>query len=420
MQQLPMYQRMGKQAYKADLSNTLKLMEITHHPHENFLTIHIGGTNGKGSVSHMLASILQEAGYKTGLFTSPHLKDFRERIKVNGQLIDKNYVKKFFNTYLDSIKVIQPSFFEISVALAFSYFKDKNVDVAVIEVGLGGRLDSTNVIHPIMSIITHVDYDHIDLLGNTLEKIATEKAGIIKSKTPVLIGRKQEEVSHVWENKSRELDAPLFYAPDFIKKFERRPENALTELTNIFVKTENNTYKIISPLTGWYQHENIQTCVIAAEILSNFSTLRIEKKHIELGIQHVIGNTNLMGRWFIRKNKVPIIFDVAHNEEGLRETSRMLQSLQNRSLHIVLGMVEDKDHRNILKHLPRDATYYFCSPSVPRKLEAPILAEIASQIGLKGKPYTSVRKALSAAIRKAQKNDVIFVGGSTFTVAEAI
>ncbi|MCX7697720.1 MAG: bifunctional folylpolyglutamate synthase/dihydrofolate synthase [Bacteroidales bacterium] len=420
MEQLPMYQRVGKVAYKADLTNTIKLMELTKFPFKNFSTIHVGGTNGKGSVSHLLASILQEAGYKTGLFTSPHLKDFRERIKVNGQLIEKNYIKKFFNTYYENFLEIKPSFFEISVALAFSYFRDKKVDVAVIEVGLGGRLDSTNVIHPIMSIITHIAYDHMDLLGDTLEKIAIEKAGIIKPKTPILIGRKQDEISHVFETKAKETEAPLYYASNYIKKFDRRPENALVEKTNIFVETHKNIYLTTSPLTGWYQKENIQTAIVAAEMIPQFSTLRIEKKHIESGINKVIQNTHFMGRWFIRKNKVPIIFDVAHNEEGIKEITCMLKSLQRRSLHIVLGMVNDKDHFNMLKHFPSDAIYYFCSPSVPRALEVDRLIQIASQFDLKGKAYSSVCRALSAAIRKAQKNDVIFVGGSTFTVAEAI
>ena len=420
MQQLPMFQRIGAPAYKANLDNTIALLDALGNPHKQFVSIHIGGTNGKGSVSHMLASILQEAGYKTGLFTSPHLKDYRERIKINGQLIEKSYIKKFINAHLDIIAQLKPSFFELSVALAYDYFFQKRVDVAVIEVGMGGRLDSTNLITPLLSIITHVDYDHMQFLGDTLEKIAIEKAGIIKSKVPVLLGRKQEEIAHVFEQKSKDLSASLFYAKDIVQEIQFRSLNPLASFVDVFAKTLQTNYFIQSPLIGWYQEENIATVIAASELLSQKAGVNIQKKHVENGIRKVLDNTGFKGRWYVKRLKVPVIFDIGHNEEGIREVSKMLGYFMQRPLHIVLGMVEDKDHKNVLKYLPKDARYYFCRPSVPRGFDANELAKLAHEAGLKGKTYSSVKKALSAALRSAKSNAIIFVGGSTFTVAEAI
>lgn len=420
MQQLPMFQRIGKPAYKANLDNITTLLHALNNPYHHFLSIHVGGTNGKGSVSHMLASIMQEAGYKTGLFTSPHLKDYRERIKINGELISKSFVKNFVNTYLDLIEKVKPSFFELSVALAYQYFFQQQVDVAIIEVGMGGRLDSTNLITPVLSIITHVDYDHMQFLGDTLEKIANEKAGIIKKNIPVLIGRKQPEIEHVFQQKSAEMASPLFYATDIVKTVEFRSHNPLATFVDTFVTTEQTNYFIQSPLVGWYQKENIATVVAAVELLRNYSSFHISKSQLENGIAKTLHHTGFRGRWEIKRMKVPVIFDIGHNEEGIREVVEMLSYFGYKQLHMVIGMVEDKDHRRMLQLLPKHAVYYFCKPAVPRGYDATELAKLAQECGLKGKAYTSVKKALAAALKRAEKDALIFVGGSTFTVAEAI
>ncbi len=391
---LPMYQHQGKTAYKKDLTNIHKLSLHLGEPHKQFKSIHIAGTNGKGSVSHMLASVLQEAGYKTGLYTSPHLKDFRERIRINGQMIRKNCVINFIKRNENFIKQNNLSFFELSVGMAFEYFAKKKVDIAIIETGLGGRLDSTNIINPELSIITNISKDHTSLLGNSLKEIAYEKAGIIKKRTPVVIGEYTEETWKVFEKVAKDKEAPLYLS----KRFRNLPS---------------------SDLKGKYQEKNIQTLLSAIEILKN-NGYTINDKVLERGLKNVQKNTGLRGRWDILNEKPKVIADTAHNEAGINEVIDQLNSLSYTKLHIVLSMVNDKDIESILKLFPVKATYYFSKASIPRGLDAEILKKKAQVYQLKGDSYETVGKAYRAALKNASPNDLIFVGGSTFTVAEII
>ena len=390
--QLPMYQRSGAAAYKSDIGNIVEACQRLNNPHQQFKSIHIAGTNGKGSTAHMLASILQEAGYKTGLYTSPHLKDFRERIRINGKKITKARVVQFVNNNQHWFNEIGMSFFEMTVAMAFNHFTEEKVDIAIIETGLGGRLDSTNILSPELCIITNIGYDHTTLLGNTLPEIAQEKAGIIKANTPVIIGRKQEEIACLFEEKARIKNAAIHYP---------YPCSFSTDLK------------------GNYQQENIATCVCAIQELQKMNW-NISEQHIQKGLLNTITNTGLLGRWQIL-NKHPLtICDTAHNEDGIRNVLQQLQETNYKQLHIVLGMVNDKNIEKILYLLPKQAIYYFCQAGIPRSLNKGELRLAASKHDLHGDYYSSVIEAFKAANRVANKDDVIFIGGSTFVVAEVL
>lgn len=393
--QLPMYQRQGNTAFKKDLTNIKALLQELRQPQDNFKAIHIAGTNGKGSVSNMMASVFYEAGYKTGLYTSPHLKDYRERIKINGNLVSKEFVIDFIKENKAFLEQHQLSFFEMSVGMAFQYFSQEKVDIAIIETGLGGRLDSTNVINPELSIITNIAMDHTQMLGNTLQEIAGEKAGIIKAGVPVVIGEKKESTAAVFEKKAAEVGAPLFYAEE--TKFP----------------------KYESDLRGIYQKQNIQTFLKAAEVLTDLGWI-FQPQHLEKGLKNVKVNTGFQGRWDRLGNNPNIIADTGHNKAALEKVFQQLELEPFRSLHIVLGVVNDKDLNSILALFPENAHYYFSSPNVPRGLEATKLMEKAAEFNLYGKAFPSIKSALEAAKQRADRNDLIFIGGSTFTVAEII
>lgn len=390
--QLPMFQRVGAVAFKKDLTNTIALANHLDNPQTHFKSIHVGGTNGKGSTSHMLASVLMEAGYKVGLYTSPHLKNFRERIRINGEMISEDEVIDFIETNKDFLEHQKLSFFEMTVGMAFHCFSTHQVDFAIIEVGLGGRLDSTNIITPLVSVITNIGYDHMQFLGETLPEIAGEKAGIIKHNIPVVIGERQKEVETVFTEKAKEMNADIVFADDFKSDYQ-------------------------SSLKGNYQFKNIQTVVQTIKILQN-KGIKITENQLKKGLINVIKNTSLMGRWQILQEKPKIICDTAHNKEGLTYVLNQLQEEKFEQLHIVLGMVNDKEITKILSMFPKNAIYYFCKPNIPRGLDANILQREASQLGLKGDVYASVALALSNATKNASEKDLIFAGGSTFVVAE--
>ena len=394
--QLPMYQRVGKAAYKADLNNTHKLMDILDHPHQNFKSIHIGGTNGKGSTSHMLASILLESGYKVGLYTSPHLKDFRERIRINGEMIPKENITEFVNQYKHDFEKIELSFFEWTVGLCFEYFAKEKVDIAVIEVGMGGRLDSTNVIQPLISIITNIGLDHTQFLGDTKAKIAVEKAGIIKKNVPVIIGSYTDETKHIFLTAAEKHSAPISFASEL-------------------------SYEIIYPcdLLGDYQLANQKTVRGALPYL-NKNGFHISETNVLKGFENVVKNTSLLGRWQIISDSPLTICDTAHNEDGLMAVLKQIKGLKFDRAHFVLGMVSDKDVKSILKLFPTSASYYFCKPNILRGLDATTLKNEAFEVGMTGLHYDSVQSALKAAQNNAESNDLIYVGGSTFVVAEVI
>jgi dihydrofolate synthase/folylpolyglutamate synthase len=393
--QLPMYQRQGKTAFKKDLTNILALAKHLNNPEKKFKSIHIAGTNGKGSTGHMLASILQEAGYKVGLYTSPHLKDFRERIKINGICIRKNCVSNFVKKNKTFLEAQGLSFFEMTVGMAFDYFAKKKVDIAIIEVGLGGRLDSTNIITPEISIITNIGYDHTQFLGNTLSEIAYEKAGIIKRGIPVVIGETHKETLPVFKEKAAQLNSKLFIA-------------------------ENDNNKLPpSDLKGEYQTHNIKTVLTSVSILKELGW-HIDSDNIQKGLLHVVKNTGLLGRWQVLQLQPKIICDTAHNKEGLQYTLKQLAKENYHNLHIVLGVVNDKNLATILPLFPKKATYYFCKAKVPRALDAALLAQKAKTYKLTGNTYPSVNDALKQAKINAGIDDVIYIGGSTFVVAEIV
>ncbi|PCI31991.1 MAG: tetrahydrofolate synthase [Flavobacteriaceae bacterium] len=394
-EQLPMYQRQGKTAFKKDLTNILALSEHLNKPESKFKSIHVAGTNGKGSTSHMMASILQEAGYKVGLYTSPHLKDFRERIKINGLQIPENNVITFIENNKAFLESLHVSFFEMTVALAFDYFAQEQVDFAIIEVGLGGRLDSTNIIQPEIAVVTNIGLDHTQFLGTTLPEIASEKGGIIKKNIPTIIGEYQEETFHVFENLAFELNSPLFLAEVLVE----------------------DSYE--SDLKGTYQQHNIKTAVAAIEVL-NDQLKTITKDHITAGLQNIVKNTQLFGRWQEVQTKPRVLCDTGHNKEGLIYVLDQLENETYNTLHFVLGVVNDKDLSTILDLFPKKATYYFCKPDIPRGLDADILKSKCAAYGLIGNRYNSVNEAYKSAIESATNADLIFVGGSTFVVAEII
>lgn len=417
-QQLPMYQKKGKKAIKKNLINIRLLCEYLEHPEQQLRSIHIAGTNGKGSTAHGIAAILQQTGLKVGLYTSPHYKDFRERIKINGQFIEEQSIIEFVQRHKRAIERIQPSFFEITVALAFDYFVQQKVDIAVIETGLGGRLDSTNIIQPILSVITNISYDHTQLLGNTLEAIAGEKAGIIKENTPVVIGEEQPEIAAVFVEKANKQNAPIFFASRHYT-ISHNQSNGL--VTQIDVDKDNDVAypNLTSDLIGCYQSKNILTILQSVAILQQLGYV-IPKKDIYHALQNVRPLTRLMGRWQILAQQPLTIADSAHNEGGLRYTMQQLTQINNKQLHIVFGVVKDKDLTKIFPLLPKNAVYYFCRPNLPRGLAAKQLAAKATANGFKGVAYDSVKKALKAAQTYAELDEIIYIGGSTFVVAEVI
>lgn len=417
--QLPMFHRIGAAAYKANLDNTYALMDVLKQPHTKIKTIHIAGTNGKGSTSHMMAVVLQEAGYKVGLYTSPHLKDFRERIRINGKMISQQKVVDFVDKYKKHFDKIQPSFFEWTVGLAFDYFAEKKVDVAIIEVGLGGRLDSTNIITPELSIITNISFDHTNLLGNTLEAIAGEKAGIIKKDIPCLISERATETEEVFIDKAKKEIAPLFFTEDLIKVKAIKQTFKKGNL-NLVYKVSSSKKELFSDLSGTYQTKNIATIYAACAILNSFSDFKIALTNIEKALTKVTETTGLKGRWQVLNNKPLVIADTGHNEAGIKEVLKNIKQTPHKNLHVVLGVVNDKDVNTMLSLLPKKATYYFSKASIPRALNEKELQLLAEKYKLKGTTFPSVKQALVAAKKTAHKDDLIFVGGSTFTVAEVV
>lgn len=392
--QVPMFQNVGSQAYKAGLENTHILDEHFGHPHTQFHSIHIAGTNGKGSCSHTIASVLQEAGYKVGLFTSPHLTNFRERIRVNGKMISEQYVMDFIDNERSFFEPLHPTFFELTTAMAFKYFAEQKIDVAVIEVGLGGRLDCTNIITPDLCVITNISFDHVQYLGNTLAKIASEKAGIIKPQVPVVIGEEHEETTPVFLAKAIEVQADIVFAEQF--------------------KSEES---YAFELTGLYQAKNKQTSLCAIDQLIH-QGYHISNEHIRKGLLHVSSNTGLRGRWQTIQQKPTVICDTGHNVGGITYTSQQLKELQCQTLRIVFGMVNDKDINSVLELMPKHAVYYFCQASVKRAMPYKELKKLAKKHGLVGNAYKTVENAYKKAINQADAKDVIFVGGSTFVVAD--
>ncbi|MCX6268425.1 MAG: bifunctional folylpolyglutamate synthase/dihydrofolate synthase [Bacteroidetes bacterium] len=418
---LPIYHRVGVSAYKANLDNTIGLCDLLDNPQHSFKSIHITGTNGKGSVSHMLASILQTAGFRTGLYTSPHLKDFRERIRVNGKISSKRYISSFIHKYRSHFEPLQPSFFELTVGMAFDYFREQQVDVAVVEVGLGGRLDSTNIIKPLLSVITNVSFDHMQLLGDTLEKIAIEKAGIVKPGIPVVIGETQPEIQTIFRQKASACDSDIFFADQHyrIDNFKLKGKLANYRTMDIFRDGISVLMQLKTPLAGQYQRKNITTVMGACELL-NKQGVELSSAVIRSGIKDVIKNTGLKGRWQILNRNPLTICDTGHNESGLKEVLAQIEQTPHKNLHIVFGVVNDKQLAPILKLLPGNATYYFCKPDIPRGLDAADLQHQAHAAGLQGACYSSVRAAMTVAQMMADEDDLVFVGGSTFVVAEVV
>ncbi len=415
---LPMYQRQGNTAFKKNLNNITSLCNHFGNPQNTFKSIHIGGTNGKGSVSHILASVLQTAGYKTGLYTSPHLKDFRERIKINGNMISEEDVIRFTEKNKDYFEQLQPSFFEMTVATAFEYFAKQKVDIAIIEVGLGGRLDSTNIIKPLVSVITNISFDHVQMLGDTLKQIAHEKAGIIKENTPIIIGEYQKEVAEVFIDTAKQKKSPIYFAD---KEYACDYEMLSTDYKQILNINKNKKaafYNLKTDLIGTYQKKNILCALKTIDILKEQFT--ISKEDIYKGILNVTKNTYFRGRWQILGFNPLIIADTGHNEAGIREITEQIKKIPFKKLHFIFGTVNDKKIETILALLPKNAVYYFTKAKIPRALNENTLFEKAEKFNLTGKPFKTVIEAFSDAKKKAEKEDLIFVGGSTFIVAEVI
>ena len=421
---LPMFSRIGAAAIKPNLDNTIAICAFLGHPEKKIKTIHIAGTNGKGSTSHMLASIFQEAGYKTGLYTSPHLYDFRERIKVNGQMCSQDFVIDFTNKIKPCIEKIEPSFFEITVGMAFEYFAQEKVDIAIIETGLGGRLDSTNVIEPELSIITNIGFDHMALLGNTLESIASEKAGIIKKETAVVIGASDIATKKVFEDKASKENAPIYFAEDFIefKSFQNNWQNALFEFNQPLIHLLDaplfpKNFTVECDLPAKYQAKNLKAVLVATQLLSTMGW-KLTANKVMKALSQIKKNNGLMGRWECIQDRPRVILDVAHNEHGVHALLEQLASLTYQQLHIVTGMVKDKDVQSVLKLLPKNALYYFTQSHIPRALPVHELADQAAVIGLNGQSFEDVNLALKEAIKNANQQDLILVIGSVFLVAE--
>jgi dihydrofolate synthase / folylpolyglutamate synthase len=413
---LPVFQRIGGAAYKPGLDNILALCQGLGNPHMAFPTVHIGGTNGKGSSSHSLASILQEAGYKTGLYTSPHLKDFKERIRINGQTISETEVVQFVDAYQHLIENGDPSFFEVTVAMAMDHFKRHDVDIAVIEVGMGGRLDSTNIIHPLFSLITNIGWDHQKFLGDTLAKIAGEKAGIIKKNTPAIIGEWLMETLPVFMEKAAEMDAPLLLAQNEVEVESLGFMDGFRKV-RLLDKSKNASFELNLSLLGEYQLQNLKGIWKAVELLIN-SGFPISNHALQEGLKKVTQNTGLLGRWQILLQNPLVICDTGHNEDGIRSTMQQLKAQSKQKTWIVWGMVSDKDHEKILKLLPSDAFLAITQPTIERAFSALELQSLATKLGFKSQTFASVPDALDYCLQWAQKEDLIFIGGSTFTVAD--
>ncbi|MCF8365284.1 MAG: bifunctional folylpolyglutamate synthase/dihydrofolate synthase [Bacteroidales bacterium] len=410
---LPMYQRVGGAAYKADLSNTIRMCEMLGHPDNKFKSVHVAGTNGKGSTSNMLASVLQESGYKTGLYTSPHYKDFRERIRINGEMIPENRVVDFVEIHKATLEAIDLSFFEMTVGMAFQYFAEEKVDIAVVEVGMGGRLDSTNLIVPIVSVITNIGMDHMHFLGNSLPEIAAEKAGIIKTGIPLVIGETQPEVQAVFTNTATMKNAPISFA-DQKWKVEISKDATLDVFNGKDLWTNLNFTQ-----GGKYQHKNLTTVMEAVSILQN-TGIGISMTSLKNGLENLRCNTGFKGRWQILGTTPLIIADSGHNRDGIAEVMKNIHATPYEKLHFVLGVVNDKCLDGMLELLPKQAAYYFCKADIPRGLPAGELAEKALPFGLTGNVFPSVQKALEAARTDASASDLVFIGGSTFVVAEVL
>lgn len=415
---LPMFTRDGSSAFKKDLTNTLKLCEALGNPQNTFQSVHIAGTNGKGSTSHMLAAILQTAGYKTGLYTSPHLMDFRERIKINGLLVPQAFVVNFVKQYQPLIEEIKPSFFEVTVAMAFAYFASEKVDIAIIETGLGGRLDSTNVIHPLLSLITNIGYDHMNLLGNSLTAIADEKAGIIKAHTPVVISERQPLIEERFLTHAKQKDARLFFASDEWRVQFIKADETAQYIEAISLKDQVSLVLTLD-LRGTYQQKNV------AGVLSGISVLKelgygIEPIHVKTALAAVQQLTGLMGRWQTLAKDPLVICDTGHNEDGWNEIMKNIRLTSYQKLHMVIGVMRDKDLTHMLGILPKNASYYFCHPAFERALPADQLQASAAAFHLSGKAYENIQAAIAAAKQAAAHDDLIFIGGSTFVVAEAL
>ena len=415
--QLPMFTRIGAAAYKADLSNTITLCAALDNPQNKFKSIHVAGTNGKGSTSHMLASVLQEAGYKVGLYTSPHIKDFRERIKINGQKIEKQFVVHFTENIKTKITEIQPSFFEITVAMAFAYFAKQQVDIAVIEVGLGGLLDSTNVITPELCVITNIGLDHTNLLGTTLPEIATQKAGIIKASVPVVISQTQEETERVFTNKALEKNTAIFFADKVMEVIGMESTSIGLQKMKVVntAKMSITTYEL--DILGKYQQKNVKGVLLALEILQQYNW-NISALNIVDGLKNIKNNTGLMGRFDMLETSPMLIADVAHNADGITEVLAQIKNIPHNNLHIITGFVADKAVDKVLALFPKNANYYFTQANIPRALLKENLQETAKQYQLNGEVYNNVNTALQAAKAKASKEDIILICGSFFIIAE--
>jgi dihydrofolate synthase/folylpolyglutamate synthase len=419
-----MFSRIGAAAIKNDLHNTQLICSFLGNPENKFKTIHVAGTNGKGSTSHMLAAIFQKAGYKTGLYTSPHLYDFRERIKVNGEMCTKEFVTSFANRVKPLIEEIEPSFFEITVGMAFEYFAVENCDITIIETGLGGRLDSTNVIDPILSIITNIGWDHMALLGNTLEAIASEKAGIIKNKTPIVISESIPESKSVFIQKATLENAPIYFSEDFIQliAFENNWDTASFSFSQPLVHLLNKplfdaNFTFSCDLPGKYQAKNLKGVLVACQLLADMGW-KLNSSIIQQALLEIKASTGIMGRWECIQSNPRIVLDVAHNEHGIKALLDQIASTQYEQLYIVTGMVKDKDVDAVLELLPKNANYYFTQSHLPRALAAEELAEKANALGLKGDTYSDVNIALQVAAAKATDKDLILVIGSVYLVAE--
>jgi dihydrofolate synthase/folylpolyglutamate synthase len=410
-----MFSRIGSAAIKKDLTNTLLICQHLDNPQTKFKSIHVAGTNGKGSVSHMLAAIFQTAGYKTGLYTSPHLYDFRERIKLNGAMVPEDFVITFVEKVKPLIESIEPSFFEITVAMAFEFFAEEKIDIAIIETGLGGRLDSTNIITPELAVITNIGYDHMNILGNSLKEIAAEKAGIIKQNIPVVIGEYLKETKPVFDEKAKEKNAPVYYAQHYLTDIL----HSLTRdhLQIIYERMDRLAVKVKTDLQGIYQVDNVRTVLTALQML-NKNNWEISPNDISNGLKNVKALTGLHGRWEVIQTTPTVVLEVAHNENGIKQMLKHIDQLSYHNLHIILGMVKDKEINNILGLLPKNVGYYFTEAHIPRALDGQQLQTEAKRFGLEGKFFDDVNTALKDALSKASPDDLIIICGSIFLVAE--
>lgn len=415
--QLPMYQNSGKSAFKKDLTNIIALCKALGDPHQGFRSIHIAGTNGKGTTSHLLSGLFQAEGLRVGLYTSPHYKDFRERIKINGICISRKSVQTFVAQIRPVLKKIKASFFEITVAMAFYHFQLKKVDIAIIETGLGGRLDSTNIIAPVLSVITNISLDHTDMLGKTLQAIAKEKAGIIKKNTPVIIGELQTEVFDIFQKKAETLNSKLYVSESICKT--RLVKEKLTSC-QYDIYLNKIQFQVNSNLTGPFQTKNINTALSAFAIYKKNNKQKLNKNLIKKVLTNLTSFTGYMGRWQIKRHSPLIILDSAHNEAGVNFITERLHKLKTQNLHIIIGFAKDKKWKALLQKFPKNARYYFCKASIRRALNEHELMTFGHSIGLIGRSYTTVKGAERASLRKANKDDIIFIGGSTFVVAEAL